>query len=223
MAIAQPTVLTDTWVTITWDEFMRVSEDPTYAEAKLYYYNGRMRIEMPPVGNDHSSDHSIVSHAVHLFAGVRGLDLAGKDNCSYRKTGFREVQPDASFYIGETASAIPYGTKVINLDLYPPPTLVIEIADTSLSDDKGEKRLLYEEMGVAEYWIADVATTQVIAFAILPADPLRGIENGGSRRITESAVLPGLKISLLQAALQMTRQTNHGKVGAWLLQQFQQL
>ena len=193
---------------------MRIAEDPTYAKAKLYYYNGRMRIEMPPVGNDHSSDHSIVSYAVHLFAGVRGLDLAGKDNCSYRKIGFREVQPDASFYIGETAGAIPYGTKVINLDLYPPPTLVIEIADTSLSDDKGEKRLLYEELGVAEYWIVDVATTQVIAFAI---------ENGGSRRITESAVLPGLKISLLQAALQMTRQTNHGKVGAWLLQQFQQL
>ena len=103
---------------------------------------------------------------------------------------------------------------MINLDLYSPPTLAIEIADTSLSDDKGEKRLLYEELGVAEYWIADVATTQVIAFAI---------ENGGSRRITESTVLPGLKISLLQTALQMTRQTNYGKVSAWLLQQFQQL
>ena len=214
MAIVQPTILDDTWVATTWDEFMRVAEDPAYAKAKLYYYNGRTRAEMPPVGCDHARDHSIIAHTIHLFAGLHSLDLNGKSNCSYRKAGLWEVQPDASFYIGETAGAIPYGTKIINLDLYPPPTLVIEIADTSLSDDKGEKRLLYEELGVAEYWIADVATTQVIAFAI---------ENGGSRRITESAVLPGLKISLLQAALQMTRQTNHGKVGAWLLQQFQQL
>lgn len=91
---------------------------------------------------------------------------------------------------------------------------MIEVSSTSLSDDKGEKRLLYEELGVAEYWITDVQNIQMIAFAV---------ENGGSRRIYQSQVLPGLPISLLQAALQQTRQTNHGKVSVWLLAQFQQL
>jgi Uma2 family endonuclease len=204
---------TDTWVVANWDEYIQVIENPAYEKAKGYYYNGQLRIEMPPVGNDHASDHSIVNHAVHLFAGIKGIDLNGKDNCTYRKTGFQEAQPDASFYIGENAEVVPWGTSIIDLDLYPAPELVIEVAKTSLSDDKGEKRLLYEDLGVAEYWIVDVNNTRLIAFAM---------EKGGSRRITQSQVLPGLTISLLEEAFRRTRQMNHGRVSTWLLAQFQQ-
>lgn len=188
MSILQTNLPIDNWVKATWDEYIRVIEDPLYAKAKCYYYNGNLRIEMPPVGNDHASDHTIIIYAVHLFAAIRNIDLNGKDNCTYRKTGLNEAQPDVSYYIGENADVIPWGTKIINLDNYPPPSLVIEVADTSLGDDKGEKRLLYEELEVSEYWIIDVKNVRVIAFAV---------ENGGSRRITQSQVLPGLAISVL--------------------------
>jgi Uma2 family endonuclease len=90
---------------------------------------------------------------------------------------------------------------------------VIEVANTSLADDKGEKRLLYEDLNVTEYWIVDVQNVQLIAFAIA---------DGGSRRITQSQVLPKLTISLLEEALRSTRQMNQAQVGAWLLDQFQQ-
>lgn len=40
------------------------------------------------------------------------------------------------------------------------------------------------------------------------------MENGGSRRITESLVLPGLAISLLEEAFCRARKMNHGKVSA---------
>ncbi len=167
---------------------------------------------MPPVGDAHSQDHSIVMFAVNLFATLKGIDIKGRDNCTYRKIGFREIQPDASYYIGENVNLIPWGSGVIDLDIYPPPTLVIEVANTSLADDKGEKRLLYEELGVSEYWILDVQSVRIIAFAI---------ENGGSRKIKQSGVLTGLDISLLEEALRRSRETNHGKVGAWLLSQLQ--
>ncbi len=212
MSKVQTKLPTDTWVAVTWDEYLQAVENPAYDKAKGYYYNGRMRIEMPPVGNDHASDHGIIMYAVYLIASIRGIALNGKDNCTYRKTGLREVQPDASYYIGENADIIPYGTSIINLDIYPPPALVIEIANTSLADDQGEKRLMYEDLGVQEYWIVDVRNVQVMAFAV---------ENQGSRRITESLVLPGLAISLLNDALRRTRQMNQGQVGAWLLTQFQ--
>jgi Uma2 family endonuclease len=204
---------TDTWVAATWNEYLQAIENPAYEKAKSYYYNGKMRIEMPPVGNDHSRDHSIVIYAVHLFASVKGIDLNGNDNCTYRKTGYNDAQPDASFYIGKNAEVIPWGTSIIQLDIYPAPDLVIEVANTSVADDKGDKRLLYEELGVGEYWIIDVQNVQVIAFAV---------ENGGSRKITQSQVLPGLAISLLQEGFRRTREMNHGRVGAWLLSQFQQ-
>ena len=212
MSILQTKIPTDTWVTASWDEYIQMMEQFEYAKAKGYYYNGRMIIEMSPVGNDHASDHIIVIMAVSLFASINGIPMNGKDNCSYRKTNFQEAQPDVSYYIGENANAVNWGTSIINLDIYPPPDLVIEVAKTSLSDDKGEKRLLYEDLKVKEYWIIDVQNVRVIAFAI---------DGLGSRRITESLVLPGLKFSVLNEALQRSRQTNQSEVISWLLSQFQ--
>ena len=46
------------------------------------------------------------------------------------------------------------------------------------------------------------------------------IADGGSRRITQSQVLP-LTISLLEEALRRTRQMNQAQVGAWLLAKMQ--
>lgn len=204
---------TDTWVPATWNEYIQAVEDSDYVKAKSYYHDGKLRIEMVPIGNDHASDHTVIILAIHLFAGIRGIDLNGKDNCTYRKTGIRECQPDVSYYIGANAGAIPWGTGIIDLDLYPAPNLAIEIANTSLSDDMGEKRLLYEDLGIDEYWVVNVQNAQITAFAIT---------EGGSHRITVSNVLPGLTISLLNEVLQRSRQSNHGQVSAWLLAQFQQ-
>lgn len=206
--------ITDTWIQATWEEYLQVSDDPTYSQAKCYYYNGRMRIEMAALGNPHSRDHYIVIAGVALFASVKEIDIDGHDNCSYRKTGYVEIQPDLSFYFGENSEIIPWDATIISLDEYPPPDLVIEVAYSSLSDDKGEKRLLYESLGVREYWIIDVLNAQIIAFMI---------ENQGSRRIAQSQVLSGLEIALLEEALRRSRQTNHGKVTTWLLSEFQKL
>ena len=155
---------------------------------------------------------AFITIAVGLFAVFKNIALNGRDSCTYRQTSIIEAQPDLSYAINENANAIPGGTSIIDLNTYPLPDLVIEVADTSLPDDKGEKRLLYEDMQVKEYWIVDVRSVEIIAFAI---------QNNGSRRISESQVLPGLELSFLQEALQRTRQTNQNKVTAWLLTQFQ--
>lgn len=140
------------------------------------------------------------------------MDLDIHDNCTYRKTGCAEIQPDASYYIGANAEVVPWEATIIDLDVYPAPDLVIEVAYSSLTDDRGEKRLLYETLGVKEYWIIDVQKVSVLAFAIA---------DGGSRRITGSQVLAGLEIGVLEEAFRRSREMNHGKVSAWLLSQFQ--
>lgn len=202
----------DTWINASWDEYLQITGNPDYEKAQFYYYQEKLRIEMSPLGNDHASDHSMINYGINIFVAVKGIDLNGKDNCTYRKIGYQEAQPDLSYYIGATVDAVPYGTGVIDLDQYPAPTLVIEIANTSLADDQGSKRLLYEDLGVEEYWIVDVKGLKIIAFKI---------KNQGSSRIRRSQVLPGLEISLLEECLQRSRQNNHGKVGAWLLEQLQ--
>jgi Uma2 family endonuclease len=206
-------LVTDTWMPAVWAEYLTVTEDPAFDQTKGYYHNGQMRIEsMAALGNPHSRDHYIVLAAISIFASLRSLDLDGHDNCSYRKAGYSEVQPDASFYLGANAEVIPWDTTITDLTIYPPPDLVIEVADSSLSDDKGEKRLIYEALGVREYWIVDVQRNQVIAFEVT---------QGGSCRIVESQVLPGLAMGVLEEALRRSRRTNHGKVSAWLMTQLQ--
>jgi Uma2 family endonuclease len=166
MSRLQAKLQTDTWVNATWDEYLLAISDPAYEKARGYYYNGRMRLEISPLGNPHSRDHFIVIAAIALFASIRGIDLDGHDNCTYRKTGSEEAQPDVSFYLGDNAEIVPWEATIIDLDTYPTPDLVIEVAYSSLADDKGEKRLLYESLGVREYWIIDVQNVQVIAFEI---------------------------------------------------------
>jgi Uma2 family endonuclease len=202
----------NSWVSATWDEYLKNIENSSHAKAKGYYHNGKYRIEMTPIGNEHSQDHSIINHAVYLYATFKNIPLTGKDNCSYRQIDLREFQPDLSYYVGNNANAIPWGVGIVNLDEYPVPDLVIEISNTSLADDLGAKRLLYEDLGIAEYWVVDVVNVKVIAFAI---------EDTGSKKIAESQVLTGLKIEILTAALQRSRNSNHTEVGSWLMQKFQ--
>jgi Uma2 family endonuclease len=210
MSQLQSKILTDTWVKATWDDYLDAAK--TLETAKGYYYNGHYRLEIAPIGNDHACDHTIIMYAVNLYGTIQKIDFSGRDNCSYRKAGYREAQPDASYYIGDKANLIPYDTSIINLDRYLAPDLVIEISKSTLGDDLGNKRLLYEELGISEYWVVDVQNAQVIAFKMIEQ---------GSQRIHTSQTLPGLKINLLNEALQRSRQSNHSQVGQWLLQVFQ--
>ncbi|MCW6051053.1 Uma2 family endonuclease [Lyngbya sp. CCAP 1446/10] len=205
---------TDTWVVARWEEFIEMVDNQAYKKAKCYYRNGQMRIETMSVGPDHSRDNAILVFAVNLFGTIKGISLNGLDNCSYRQTGVRECQPDVSYYIGERAKLAPSGTAIASLDVTPPPDLVIEVADSTLADDIGQKRLLYEELKVAEYWVIDVKKIEILAFAI--------IADNGSRRLVQSEVLPGLTIALLEEALRRSRTQDQAQVGAWLLAQFQQ-
>ncbi|MEG4224903.1 Uma2 family endonuclease [Microcoleus sp. N9_B2] len=205
---------TDIWVAATWEEFIAMADDPAYSKAKCYYRNGQMRIETMSVGPDHSRDNAIALLAINLFCTIKGIAVNGFNKCSYRKTGVRECQPDLSYYIGERAQLAPKGTSIASLDVTPPPDLVIEVADSTLADDIGEKRLLYEELKVAEYWVVDVQKSEILAFAI--------IADNGSRRIVKSEVLPGLTIDVLEEALRRSRTEDQAQVGAWLLAQFQQ-
>lgn len=206
----------NTWVKVSWAEFIQVADNPQYQKNKFYYFNGEARVEPMSTGSDHSADHALIVMAIGLFVAVNGLALNSKDNCSYRKVGNKEVQPDISYYVGNRAQLIPWGTGIIDLETYPAPDLAIEIANSSWADDIGKKRLMYEDLGVKEYWVIDVKNVEILAFAITD---LEGVK--GSYRITRSQVITGLETALLQEVLRLSRENDHGYVTSWLLTQLQ--
>jgi len=212
MPLLQTKPLLDTWISAPWQEFINIADAPDSSKLKSYYYNGKMRFETMSTGSDHSKDHMTIIMSVGLFATLQGLPINGHNDCSFRKKGYTEFQPDASYYVGANADVIPWGTRIIDLDHYPLPDLVIEISDTSLADDLGAKRLQYEDLGISEYWIVNVQTMQIFAFT-------HG-HDGSIRRIRESLVLTGLKLEILEEALQRSRLENQSATTAWLMEKF---
>ncbi|MBO1348552.1 MAG: Uma2 family endonuclease [Hormoscilla sp. GUM202] len=197
------------WVQATWDDYLQTVRQ--FQDAKCYYYNGKLRIEMAPQGYDRSYDNFSIGYAVALLSGIKGIPLVGLTNCTFRKAGEGEY---LAFYIGANAEIIPPGATVVDLDVYPPPDLVIEIAKTSFADDIGSKHMLYEQLNFTEYSVVNVHHAQLIAFAIA---------SGGSRPIARSQVLPPLPFSLLEEVLRRGRTTGRSQIYAWLITQIQNI
>ena len=208
----QEKIVTNTWSKADWDSYLSMIGSPDYKQHQGYYYDGYMRIEDMPTGADHASDNGLIYLAVTLFCMIREIPIQGLIGCSYRKFEIRECQPDISFYVGDRANLSPTGRSVVNLDEQAIPNLVIEISNTTLEDDLGAKRLLYEEMGVAEYWVVDVQKSQIYAFEIL---------DRGSKRIDTSLVLPELSIETITTALNLSKEQDQSQIGKWLMSKFQ--
>lgn len=204
---------TDSWVSMAWNEYLSQIEAPQLKEAKTYYYQGHGRFEMLPVGFGHGESHAVATYAINLFCAMKAVPLRMVDTTTLRKDGIDDCQPDLSVWVGSKARTIPTETSIVDLSRYPTPDLVIEIANTSLLDDMGTKRALYESLETSEYWIVDVKKSRVFAFEIL---------SRGSQRLETSKVLPGFDLSTLEESLRRSRDTDQAAMGSWLLQQFQQ-
>ena len=198
------------WISATWEDFLQISQAISNDKAKFYYFQGSYYSEMG-VGADHAFVNTVVIILVSLYCMKRNILAKGYTNCSYRKVGIRECQPDISYYVGDRTQNAPQSSAIVDLDESLPPDIVIEIADTSLGYDLGAKRLLYEEVRVGEYWVIDVQNMTITAFRIL-----QGL---GSERITESSVLGGLHLSLLEEALQRSREIDNSQIGSWFMEQ----
>jgi len=202
-----------TWQTGSWETFLAVSQQPTYQKVKAYYFRGAYQFVIG-VGANHGDINAVIFLLLSFYCTIRNLPHKAYVNTSYRKEGIRECQPDLSYYFLERGSPLPRGSSLVNLNEYAPPDLVIEIADSSLADDLGMKRLLYEEMQVGEYWVVDVQTMKIIAFRIL--------DSLGSIRIAESSVIAGLQLSFLEEALRRSSELDNSQLGAWFMEQIKE-
>jgi hypothetical protein len=203
--------LTSAWTKVDWDNYLTAIESPDRENIKSYYHKGYMRIEGLFVGADVARSKPLIYLAILLFGMAKEIPISGLINCSYRKAKIRECQPDISFYIGDRSNLAPKGKSVVNLDEQAIPNLVVEISNTTINDDLGTKRLLYEEMGISEYWIVDVQNSQIYAFEMV---------DRGSKRIDTSLVLPNLSIAILTEALTRSKEFDQSQIGQWLMTEF---
>jgi Uma2 family endonuclease len=201
------------WFRADWSAFLAVVEQVNAEQSRCYFDHGLVRIETMPIGSGHAQDNTIIAQVVSLYATFRNIRVKGFTNASFRKTGLQECQPDLAYYVGETLTIPPKTSEVLDANQFGAPNLVIEIASTTLNDDLGRKRLLYERFGVQEYWVVDVEAGEVIAFAVA---------NSGSQQIQSSQVLPGLAMSTLAEAMSRSQTEDDGAINRGLIQMFSQ-
>lgn len=212
--VSSSTFATDIWVKATWEEFLELADNPEYEKARCYYHQGYMRVEMAALGFRHARQNSLVANVITIFATLKDIEIVQLTNASYRKEGLGEFQPDSSFYIGSGLKIPPEIDSPIDLNEYDPPTLVLETGSTTLSDDLGFKRLLYEQVGVREYWVNNAKAGEVIGFSI---------SEGRSGQIHQSLVLPGLNLSVINEALQRRQTQKDNEINRWLMETFNQI
>lgn len=208
LTVTKPQVVADKWISATWDEFIALANDSSLEKARFYYDNHKMRIEISPVGPIHAHENSIVSNVVRLFAMIKNICIYEYTNCSFRKPSESEFQPDIAFYLEKNLNLPPRNNAPVDLNKFDLPTLIVEISSTTLQDDLGYKRLLYERLGIQEYWVVNAQTSEVFAFTIA---------DGRSGRVERSQVLAGLEMATVQEALKLSQSEDDGAVSRWLL------
>lgn len=179
--------------TLTQSEFaewvMGLADDNHYE-----LLNGRVVME-PPAGWPHGRVGARISSRL-----MQAAEKAGRGEVFDASQGFElpsgdTVEPDVSFVSAErfAAAAKPRPGKFLRMV----PDLIVEVLSPSNAwRDRGEKKGIYEQAGVREYWLADPRAGRIVRFA-------RG-EDGRFDRGTiaergeelESAILAGLRVAV---------------------------
>jgi Uma2 family endonuclease len=137
----------------TVDEFERIAEAGVFGEdARLELLNGEI-VEMTPVGSRHIG---CVAWIEDFLKELLGSAVNIFSQSPVRMLGTLRPMPDvtvlrrrADWYTSALASAE---------DIL----LLVEVADSTVLLDRNEKRRMYAEAEVPEYWVVDIAHNSVV-------------------------------------------------------------
>lgn len=135
----------------TTEDFARLLEQNAFRGFRVELRRGWIT-KMSPQYVPHGVAKRILAKALERAIAAAGLDLAVDSEISVRFSGDFCPLPDIIVWR-------PVADPLAFRDMIPAErvALAVEVADESLEDDLGDKRLDYARAGLGEYWVADVA------------------------------------------------------------------
>jgi Uma2 family endonuclease len=180
--------------TLTQEEFFEwVLARPASDLSHYELLHGRV-VMTPPAGHPHGTIDSALSRVLGSFVHERRLGICFGSSQGFELPSGDTVEPDFAFVTAARWNAIPPPTTGRFLRIVP--DLLIEILSGSTAGrDRGEKREIYEQNGVREYWIIDPEAGALTVFSWRDgrSDEGRVFPRG---RPFESDVLPGLRFDV---------------------------
>ncbi len=202
------------WYPADWENYVQLKGDLSLESAQLFFSHNQLLVEN--TGGE-GIQHARCSDLFRLLVGLwlmQNPDIKAEmmSNCIIQKPKVRAASPDLVVYVGEEIPQHQSGERrEIDLDHQRPPDLVGEVSDTTLASDLDEKKKLYAEMGIREYWVIDVLGQRVFAFYQQPDSYYALIE--------VSVVLSGLRIDLLSESLKQMQTGSNLTAAAWFAEQ----
>jgi Uma2 family endonuclease len=165
----------------TVDEFHRVKGSGVWDWRKILLIDGEL-IEMPAPKPPHDI---ALSLAYYLFAALFSPGYVVRIQMGMVFNINTDPIPDLAIVPGNprTMTATPSTAE-----------LILEVSDTTLSFDTGEKGSLYAAAGIADYWVIDVSGRRVLVYRSPAADPRQKYGHGYS---SATPLLPGQSLAPL--------------------------
>jgi Uma2 family endonuclease len=201
------------WQQATWQDYQALRDDANSDRSKLFFDNQRLWVEMGDEGINHARFSDLFAMIFAFWAAkFPDIKLSTFGGCQLEKKGLRAIAPDIVVYVGEDAATWKTGqSRFINLENWRSPDLVGEISDTTLAIDLDEKKRLYADLGISEYWVIDVRAYRLFAFKL--------DETGVYQQCEVSQVLPNLAIALLEQTVELLATKTNTEAAIWFSQQ----
>ncbi|MBR8826647.1 MAG: Uma2 family endonuclease [Gomphosphaeria aponina SAG 52.96 = DSM 107014] len=207
--VSSATNLTPKWQNATWEDYLNYRDAPITERVRLYFYQNRLLVEMGSEGINHSNISDLFTMLFAFwFAQKPEVVFSSYGGCLLEKpTAKIACAPNIVLYLGENYPRWqPEERRYLNLEQWRIPDLVGEISDTTLASDLDEKKYLYAQLGIPEYWVVDVRAGRVIAFAL---------QKGKYEEIDQSKAIEGLAIELLEQTLAQLSTGTNGSAAHW--------
>jgi Uma2 family endonuclease len=171
----------------TVEEYYKMAETGIlHEDDRVELMDGEI-LELSPIGSRHAA---CVKRLLAALPQVIGSEAIVSAQDPVRFSDDTEPQPDVAllkprddFY----AEAHPGPEDVL---------LLIEVSDTTLDYDRGEKLKLYADNGIPEYWIADLTSNRVDAYSRPVNGEYRNLNRFGPGETVTSNAIPNLSITV---------------------------
>ncbi len=180
--------------TFTQKEFKHWLDERPASDINHYELLRGKIIMNPPAGWPHGSVESNIHTPLATFVRAHGLGIMLGSSAGYDLPSGDTVEPDISFIATErlTAGPAPQPGKFVRIV----PNLVVEILSPSTAQkDRTEKKAIYEENGVEEYWLVDTKRHEITVYTLTGKRFGRGVVYT-ARDMLSSRTLKGFTLRL---------------------------
>lgn len=174
---------------VSWDTYERLLEDHESSSAPRFTFDRGMLEIMSP-SPEHERLNRRIALLVQAFTEEMGSESEDLGSTTFRRKDLeRGFEPDSCFYIQNEERV--RGKDRIDLNVDPPPDLVVEVDITSPSIDKLP---IYAQLEVPEVWRYDGAKLEILK-----------LEDDGYAKVSESGALPSLTSPILTELIERSK------------------